>query len=89
MDSTDEKIHRKQQMIKEAEMKDLAKMKARDMAKARLDPNYQRDQMQAISSSDYENKPATSLAELQASGEKSSEGELHNYAQKVPVKNSF
>lgn len=45
MDSTDEKIHRKQQMIKESEMKDLAKMKARDMAKARLDPNYQRDTM--------------------------------------------
>ena len=58
MDSTDEKIHRKQQMIKESDMKDLAKMKARDMAKARLDPNYQRDTMQAISSQDYEVKPA-------------------------------
>ena len=77
-------------MIKESEMKDLGKMKARDMAKARLDPNYQRDTMQAISSSDYENKPAISLAELQASGEKGREEGLRNYATSAaPVKNSF
>lgn len=43
--------------------------------------------MQAISSQDYEVKPAQSLADLQ-SGERQQEGELRNYA-KGPVKNSF
>ena len=45
MESTDEKIHRKQQMIKEAEMRDHAKIQSREIAKKRLDPNFQRDQM--------------------------------------------
>ena len=37
-------------MIKEAEMKDHAKIQAREIAKKRLDPNQQTDKMQAISS---------------------------------------
>lgn len=52
-------------MLKEAEMKDQAKIQAREIAKKRLDPNFKRDQMQAISSADYENQPATSLSEIE------------------------
>ena len=64
MDSTDEKIHMKQQMIKEHEMKEHAKIQQREIAKKRLDPNYKRDQMQAISSSDYQNEPAKNINEV-------------------------
>lgn len=55
-------------MLKEAEMKDNAKIQAREIAKKRLDPNFKRDQMQAISSSDYETQPATSLSEIENKG---------------------
>ena len=67
MDSTDEKIHRKQQMLKEAEMKDHAKKQGREIAKKKLEPGYKRDQMEAISSSDYQNKPAQSLSDVEGS----------------------
>ena len=88
MDSTDEKIHRKQQMIKESEMREHAKIQQREIAKKNLDPNFKKDRMQAISSSDYDNKPATSLAEIEAqtSGERKTE-QLKNYAEKP--KNTF
>ena len=32
-------------MLKESEMKDKAKIEAREIAKRRLDPNFKRDQM--------------------------------------------
>ena len=83
MDSTDEKVFRKQQMIKEAEMKENAKIQAREIAKKRLDPNFQADSMQAISSSDYQNKPAQSLDDmLNADGVKETKDTLKNYAGK-------
>jgi len=54
MDSTDEKVFQKQQMIKESEMKENAKFQAREIAKKRLETGYKRDKMEAISSTDYE-----------------------------------
>ena len=69
-------------MLKEAEMKDQAKIQAREIAKKRLDHNFKRDQMQAISSADYENQPATSLSEIENNlkGGSSSNNQLKNYA---------
>ena len=46
-------------------MQEHAKKKARDIAKTRIEAGYKRDTTQAISSSDYENTPAKSLAELE------------------------
>ena len=48
-------------------MQEVAKKKARDIAKARVESGYKNDQTQAISSSDYadENTPAKSLAEIE------------------------
>ena len=40
-------------MLKEAEMREHAKIKGREIAKIRMDPNYKKDKMDAISSSDY------------------------------------
>ena len=56
MDSTDEKVFYKQQMIKEAEMKEHGKYQQREIAKKRLEAGYKRDKMEAISSADYEPK---------------------------------
>ena len=55
MDSTDEKLHRNQQKMKEAEMREEAKKQAREIARKRLDPNFKQDKMEAISSTDYQN----------------------------------
>lgn len=55
MDSTDEKVHQKARLIKEAEMKDKAKLAGRDIAKKRLENNYKLDEMVAISSKDFNN----------------------------------
>lgn len=64
MDSTDEKVHQKARLIKEAEMKDAAKIAGREIAKKRLEANYKRDEMVAISSADFapkeEDKPKDS-----------------------------
>lgn len=69
-------------------MREHAKIQQREIAKKNLDPNFKKDRMQAISSSDYDNKPATSLAEIEAnSGERKTE-QLTNYAEKKP-KNTF
>ena len=69
-------------MIKEAEMREHAKIKGREIAKNRLDPNFKKDNMQAISSTDYDNTPAKSLAEVQeeagATGDK-----LKNFSRKT------
>ena len=54
MDSTDEKVFYKQQMIKEAEMREHGKIQQREIAKKRLEMGYKRDKMEAISSADYE-----------------------------------
>ena len=54
MESTDEKVFQKQQMVKEAEMKEHAKIQQREIAKKRLEAGYKRDKMEAISSADYE-----------------------------------
>lgn len=54
MDSTDEKVFHKQQMIKEAEMKEHGKIQQREIAKKRLEAGYKRDKMEAISSADFE-----------------------------------
>lgn len=64
MDSTDEKVHRTQQMIKESEMKEKAKMQAREIAKKRLEAGYKRDKMEAIASTDYETEPAETLSSV-------------------------
>ena len=56
MDSTDEKVFYKQQMIKEHEMREHAKMQQREIAKKRLETGYKRDKMDAISSADFEPK---------------------------------
>jgi hypothetical protein len=57
MDSLDEKMHKKMQMIKQAEAKELAKKHQREIAKRSQDPNYKKDQMKSISSADYQTTP--------------------------------
>jgi len=69
-------------MIKEAEMREHAKIKGREIAKTRLDPNYKRDNMQAISSSDYENTPAKSLTDVQDESGVAPADKLKNYSSK-------
>ena len=53
MESSDERAATKERMLKEAEMRDHAKLQGREIAKKRLEANYKRDEMQAISSSDF------------------------------------
>lgn len=53
MDSTDEKVFYKQQMIKEAEMREHGKIQQREIAKKRLENGYKVDKMEAMSSADF------------------------------------
>lgn len=53
MDSTDEKMFRKMQLISEADAREKAKKHAREIAKKKLDPNY-KDNMKGISSDSYQ-----------------------------------
>jgi hypothetical protein len=53
MESQDEKAALKERMLKEAEMRDHAKLQGREIAKKRLEANYKRNEMEAISSSDF------------------------------------
>ncbi len=53
MDSTDEKMHKKMQLIREAEAKEMSKKKQKELARAKLDPAT-KDNMQSMSSADYE-----------------------------------
>ena len=53
MDSTDEKIFKKQQLVREAEAREQAKRQQKEIARRRLDPAFQADKMQSISSADY------------------------------------
>ena len=66
MESTDEKVAQKARMLKEAEMKDHAKIQGREIAKKRIEAGYKRNEMEAISSADFEHnqeeKPAEALA---------------------------
>jgi hypothetical protein len=52
MDSTDEKMHKKMQLIQEAEAKEYAKKQQREIAKRKLDPGYNNNQ-KSMSSADY------------------------------------
>lgn len=94
MDSTDEKVHRTQQMIKESEMKEKAKMQAREIAKKRLEAGYKRDKMEAIASTDYETEPAESLSSvMEKSPDKLTnilnEGSESKISKSKPSKNTF
>jgi hypothetical protein len=40
MDSTDEKMHKKMQLIREAEAKEQAKKQQKEIAKRKMDPSY-------------------------------------------------
>jgi hypothetical protein len=53
MESQDEKAALNERMLKEAEMRDHAKLQGREIAKKRLEANYKRNEMEAISSSDF------------------------------------
>ena len=97
MDSTDEKVFYKQQMLKEAEMKEHAKMQQREIAKKRLEAGYKRDKMEAISSADYEQPEETKTDKTGASPSKHLTDELNKLdigtsktkASPAPGKNSF
>lgn len=52
MDSTDEKMHKKMQLIREADAKEQAKKKQREIAKKKLDPGYN-DSIKSMSSDSY------------------------------------
>lgn len=52
MDSTDEKMHKKMELIKMADAKELAKKKQREIAKNKLDPGY-KDNLKSMSSDNY------------------------------------
>lgn len=54
MDSTDEKMHKKMQLIREAEAKEMAKKQQKEIAKRKLEAGYVKDSMKSISSSDYQ-----------------------------------
>jgi hypothetical protein len=40
MDSTDEKMHKKMQMVREGEARDLARKHQKEIAKRKYDPNF-------------------------------------------------
>ena len=45
MDSTDEKIFKKQQLVREAEAREQAKRQQKEIAKRRMDPAFQQNKM--------------------------------------------
>ena len=70
MDSTDEKLHKTQQLMREAEAKEAAKRQQKEIAKRRLDPNYQPDNsMQGISSMDADRDSSVNPIEATKSSE--------------------
>ena len=104
MDSTDEKVHYKQQMIKEAEMREHGKIQQREIAKKRLEAGYKVDKMEAMSSADFAPKedemkssPSKSdgakftdaLNKLDGGSTKDSDSGSGFAAKKVPNKSSF
>jgi len=62
MDSADEKVHKKMQLIREAEAKEIMKKQQREISKRKHDPNYQPDASKSASSEDYAAKAAASTA---------------------------
>ena len=58
MDSTDEKMHKKMQLIREAEAKEIAKKQQKEIAKRKLDPHYKADPMKSLSSDSQSSNPA-------------------------------
>jgi len=58
MDSTDEKMHKKMQLIREAEARDYAKKQQKEIQKRKNDPAF-KDQMKSISSQDYQPSTGT------------------------------
>lgn len=56
MDSTDEKMFKKMQLIREAEAKEIAKKQQKEIARRKLDPAYREanSAMKGISSQDYQ-----------------------------------
>lgn len=58
MDSTDEKMFKKMQLIREAEAKEIAKKQQKEIARRKLDPAYRESavggQVKSISSQDYQ-----------------------------------
>ena len=61
MDSTDERMAKKMQLIREAEAKEMAKKHQREMAKRKLDPSYKSDPMKSISSDSQAQQPGTTI----------------------------
>ena len=59
MDSADEKMFKKMQLIREAEAKEFAKKQQKEIAKRKLDPSFGKDQLKSISSTDYAANTAT------------------------------
>lgn len=59
MDSTDEKMHKKMQLIREAEAKEIAKKQQREIAKRKLDPHYKADPLKSLSSDNSTSQPVT------------------------------
>lgn len=53
MDSADEKMFKKMQLIREADAREIAKKQQQEIAKRKRDPTYQKDNMKSISSVDY------------------------------------
>ena len=74
MDSTDEKMHKKMQLIREAEAKEISKKHQKEIAKRKFDPVYKESgaNVKSISSSDYQTNTSenTSAAALNSSSVK-------------------
>lgn len=60
MDSTDEKMYKKMQLIKEADAKEQAKKKQREIAKSKIDPSM-KDPSKSMSSDSYLNQAVPSV----------------------------
>ena len=68
MDSTDEKMFKKMQLIREAEAKEISKKQQREIAKRKLDPAY-RDSLvggvvKSMSSQDYQSNMGVGPAQI-------------------------
>ena len=60
MDSTDEKMHKKMQLIREGEAKETAKKQQKEIARRKVDPAYKDSNIgKSISSSDYQASQGT------------------------------
>ena len=65
MDSTDEKMFKKMQMIREMEAKEIAKKQQKEIARRKLDPSFRDSQGQkSISSSDIQTNYGVGPAQI-------------------------